>query len=371
MRIATLNFHKAYNYGAVFQAAALQQAIQSFGDECSVLDYSNAAVESQYNLKKIRPNKKIFSALKNNIVLLPFIEKKKQNFQNWFSQYNKTEVLEKNDLQSLNERFDKFIVGSDQVWNMKCHGADTAFLLDFVHEDKKKIAYAVSFGTYDIPPEYVQTFRTELVKFSDISVREERGIELTEMLTTIKPVVTMDPVLLMGTAYWEKRSVQSNNIKSKYVLAYQIGRSKKVSSFAKKVAKMTGTRIVFVATHIDGIAQYGIGNINQSDASPESFLSLLINAEYVVTNSFHATALSLLFHKTFYAVADGGKEKTYNSRIYNLLERYSLQDRIKEQYDCAAVPESPDFTCFDSNYAKDRDNSLKYLYESIHGEERS
>ena len=114
------------------------------------------------------------------------------------------------------------------------------------------------------------------------------------MLIKKRPVVTMDPVLLMGASYWENKSEHNNGIKSKYVLAYQIGRNKKVSSFAKKLAKITGTKIVFVATHIDGITQYGIGNINKSDVSPETFLSLLINAEYVVTNSFSRDCIIII-----------------------------------------------------------------------------
>ena len=68
--------------------------------------------------------------------------------------YKKTDTITcKKQLFVLDKKYDKFVVGSDQVWNLKCHGYDGAFFLDFVSDDSKKVAYAASFGTYDINPD--------------------------------------------------------------------------------------------------------------------------------------------------------------------------------------------------------------------------
>lgn len=42
--------------------------------------------------------------------------------------YNSSELYE------LNEKYDAFIVGSDQVWNIKCIDADEAYFLTFVKD---------------------------------------------------------------------------------------------------------------------------------------------------------------------------------------------------------------------------------------------
>ena len=111
--------------------------------------------------------------------------------------------------------------------------------------------------------------------------------------------------------------------------------------------------------------RYSLKDSNYSDVSPEKFLTLLSNAQYVVTNSFHATALSLLFTKKFSVVVKGGCEALYNSRIFSLLSRYGLENRITERFCDNVVQDCIDFTIFNEKFEVDRKQSVDFLRRSI------
>lgn len=333
VKVATLSFQHAYNYGAVFQVAALQHVVTQLGADCDIIDYRCPAIDRQYDFKPIRMNSSIFSALRANLVLAPFIRGKKRNFKHWMDSYKKTEVItSKEQLKLLNERYDKFVVGSDQVWNLKCQGHDDAFFLDFVLDNSKKIAYAASFGTYDIKPEDRGFYEKYIKNFEHISVRENRGNELVKELSGKDSIPCMDPVLLAGREFWESKKDKSFKPSEKYIFVYQLGHGNVVSKFVKQLKKNTGLKVFFATGHIGNMVYYSLGDKNVSTVSPEKFLSLISGAEYVVTNSFHATVLSIIFCKQFFSISKGGEQSSYNTRIYNLLSDYGLKNRICSEF---------------------------------------
>ena len=365
MKVATLNYHNAYNYGAVLQAAALQRIVEKLGMDCDIIDYRNIAVENQYKLRLL-PANKIISNIRNDLTLFLFINKKKKNFQKWMDSYKKTVPIDKSQLKTLNEKYDKFIVGSDQVWNMQCHDADESYFLDFVNDSTKKIAYAASFGAHDIPQHFRELYRKHISSFSKISVREKRGEELVKQLTGKKAVSTMDPVLLVGKNYWISRSSKQCYYKD-YIFVYQLGHSETIPKYVKQLKKCNQKKVVFVTGHTGNYIYYNVLDTNCSNVGPEIFLSLLINSSYIVTNSFHATALSVLFEKQFSVVIEGGEKQSFNSRIYNLLEHYCLVNRIQCDFNPAILSERIDYTVFNDRFENDRKQSLDFLKNAIMG----
>lgn len=366
IRVATLSFQHAYNYGAVFQVAALQHVITQLGCDCDIIDYRCPAIDRQYDFKPLRLNKSFFNDLRVNLVLAPFIRGKKKNFQHWMSSYKKTDVIRDNEqLKTLNKKYDYFVVGSDQVWNLKCQGRDGAFFLNFVFDDCKKIAYAASFGTYDVASEDASFYATHIKKFKRISVRENSGIELVRHLAGIDSVACMDPVLLVGRSFWENRMDGKFKAKEKYIFAYHLGHGSGVAKFAKKLKKETGLKVYFVTGHIGNMVMYSIFDKNLSTVSPEMFLSLISGAEYVVTNSFHATALSVIFRKQFYTFSRGGEKKSYNTRIYNLLSDYNLEWRIVSEYSQIRLITEKDYEYVEKQMNSERQKSILFLRNSL------
>ena len=365
MKVATLSFQHAYNYGAVLQVEALQNIIESLGVECDIIDYRCPAIDNQYNFKPIKLNRTLLSSIRANIVLLPFIKKKKRNFETWMNNYKKTEVIHRKDFTNLNIEYDKFIVGSDQVWNFKCQGHDTSFFLDFVKDNSKKIAYAASFGTFNIKEEDKKTYRDYISKFASISVRENRGIHLIQKLTGRTPIACMDPVLLAGIDFWKLKMDNSDLPKEKYIFVYQLGHDKLVPNFARKMKAHFGYRIFFITGHIGNMVHYSMNDTNMSSASPEKFLALLANAEFVITNSFHATVLSLIFKRQFFTVEKGEASSSYNSRLFNLLSDYNLEERIVSEFNDYPIITDEKFLNVEQRRQEYSIQSMAFLKKSL------
>ena len=147
MKVALLSFHNAYNYGAALQAYALQEYVESLGCKCEYINYVNNtrlhSYDMDYKLKNALHEKKLKQSLKLALGK-PFMKKRGKNFEVFYNDYlHKTVKIytSSEEVQELNNHYDKFIVGSDQVWNPKHNGGDSAFLLDFVSEEKKRISY--------------------------------------------------------------------------------------------------------------------------------------------------------------------------------------------------------------------------------------
>lgn len=366
VKVATLSFQHAYNYGAAFQVAALQHVVTQLGADCDIIDYRCPAIDRQYDFKPVRLNSSIFSAIRANLVLAPFIRGKKKNFKHWMDSYKKTEVItSKEQLEKLNGRYDKFIVGSDQVWNLKCQGHDDAFFLDFVSDNAKKIAYAASFGTYDIKPEDRGFYEKYIKNFEHISVRENRGVELVNELSGKESIPCMDPVLLAGRDFWESKKDKSFMPSEKYIFVYQLGHGSAVPKFVKQLKKDTGLKVYFATGHIGNMVYYSITDKNVSTASPEKFLSLISKAEFVVTNSFHATVLSIIFQRQFFSISKGGETSSYNTRIYNLLSDYGLLDRILSDYKNIGRISTDKYSSVEQKRVMPARNSVEYLRKSI------
>ena len=342
-RIATLSFHNAYNYGAVFQVSALQEILSRLEIDCDIIDYRNKSIDNQYSFKPLRFDKKFFMTLRLNLTLFPFIKKKKANFQ----------------------QYDKFIVGSDQVWNMECHGGDTTFFLDFVKDNSKKIAYAASFGSYYLSDDWLGIYKKFIPLFSAISVREDRGVELVKELTSKSVTCCMDPVLLIGREYWESRMPDYQLTDKSYIFVYQLGHEKKTPLFVKHLRHETKLNVIFITGHIGNMIHYSFKDKNMSSASPEKFLWLLSHASYVVTNSFHATVLSMLFRKNFSVVIEGDEKATFNSRIYSLLSKFDMTDRLFDFFDRERVMKDVNFARFNCEYKNICASSIGFLKTSI------
>lgn len=134
-----------------------------------------------------------------------------------------------------------------------------------------------------------------------ISVREQSGVTLVKELSNKKVHLVLDPTLLLNKTDWSKVMKQYPNMPSKYILIYQLSDSKAIVELALKISKQYNLKVyrickrAYANTHNKGI-------INIADAGPAEFLSLICNATYIVTNSFHGTAFSINFNVPFYSI---------------------------------------------------------------------
>lgn len=225
-----------------------------------------------------------------------------------------------------------FVVGSDQLW-LPSNIEGDYYTLNFVPEDVPKIALSTSFGVSRLPGAQAAQAARFLARLDFISVREEGGRELVRRLTGRDVPVTCDPALLLKAEEWDGVAGKGRIHGDPYLFCYFLGGNPRHRRFAARAREATGYEIVQLA-HCDEYvwgdrgfpdhAPYGVG--------PADFVRLIRDAECVFTDSFHATAFSLLFGKKFFAFRRYGADGpvSTNGRLYSLLAQTGQEDRLLE-----------------------------------------
>lgn len=326
------------NYGNRLQNYALQSVVKKMGYIAETIDYIPSYSDKKEKISKIDKVKNkilrckkmgisyIWKILQKNTFKKKIIQEKESYrekcFKNFISNYIKISDKTyncKSNLKELNDLYNVFIVGSDQVWNPYWEGKDEIFYLTFT-DKKNRIAYAPSFGVSQIPDQQKNFYKKCISEISNISVREEKGKEIIQELTGRNAQVVLDPTFLLRKEEWNQ-AVKEPVISKKYLFTYFLGiLSAKRKRQIKKFAKMHNLEI---------ISMYEFWDENSSFGGPSEFLGLIKNAEYICTDSFHGAVFSIIYNKPFTVMErediKNQKEKKMNSRIETLLKNLHLQ----------------------------------------------
>lgn len=313
MKAAIITFQDAINFGASLQAFALKRVIQQWG-ECEIINYYNDFFHRKPSLNN--PKTVLLSIMNGRKR-----RKKEKRFFAFQEKYLvKTEKIFFDDtLSKLNGEYDLFITGSDQVWNLECSGHKTAYFLDFVEDQKKKISYAASFGSGELSEGTL--IKKLLNSFYAISVREASGQKIVANLLHRQVPLVLDPTLLLTKNDWKE--CFGLRFDQKYVLVYEVLNGTNLVETAKRFAREK--RIPLLCITSSNKPRVGMRCIK--DAGPIQWLQLFAGSAYVFTNSFHGLAFSLLFEKQF-AVELLPPPATTNARLIELLNMTGLSDRV-------------------------------------------
>lgn len=358
MKVATITFHRAINFGAVFQTYALQYSIKDLGVESEVIDYRSDYLEKLHNPNNIKkylnPKYFIWCLLKNQ-----FYRDNRKNFYGFIKNNINTSSMctTQEQLKNISNNYDKVIAGSDQIWNYNCTKFDKAFFLDFL-DDNKKISYAASFGMKELPSNVKEEYRKLLSAFCCITVREKEGQTIVDDLLNKKVEMVLDPTLLINKSQWINLAKPYNQ-KKKYILVYLLGRTKSAFDYAKKLGKKNNFEVIYINENLLPIN--GMKNIY--NIKPQEWLWLLNNAEYVVTNSFHGIAFSINFNKKFILDMPANSNKDY-TRILTLLELLNVNLHTTEQENMSDFMEYKET---EKSLETLQEKSKKILKEMIYG----
>ncbi len=372
MKVALLSFHNAYNYGAALQAYALQEAVKGLGAECEYIDYINDHRKNSYDIKhefsaaiKERKLKRAVRVALGS----PLIEARRRNFDGFYKRYLRktSEVYTcSKEAEALNGEYDKFIVGSDQVWNPENNGGDTAYLLDFVDDNKKKISYSSSFGIDNIPEEFCEKYSKALSNFERLSVREIRGAELINEMTGRDAQLVLDPVFLLGKEKWEEfRKTDSVKKSGRNYIFFYTNRSAQVGDFLSTGYRLQSNDMHILSSHVK-VKDFLNPHVKVTFAMPpEDFLNEIAEAELVVTASFHCLAFAIIFQKKFCVLLTGNYGK--DERIISLLKLLGLEDRILTQSTrMEDIVRDIDYVSVNRKVEAAREKSLRYLESAIY-----
>ncbi|HEX9062535.1 MAG TPA: polysaccharide pyruvyl transferase family protein, partial [Clostridia bacterium] len=321
-----------------------------------ILDYS-------FCIKKSPFKAKLKNFVNQNINAILSIKRKK-NFRLFLEKHlkcTKERFHNAAELYKSAPHADIYITGSDQVWNDEILGQyDEGYLLSFVKSDSLKVSYAASIGKDIISHEYANKLRPFLESFDYISVREETAKKALENVGLNNITQVLDPVFLLDTKMYEE--ILTEPAIDDYVLIYCFNSNKECYDLANLLARNNKLKTI----SLNGWTNKFNTDYLVNTASPSEFLGYLKNARYVVTNSFHGTAFSILFEKEFYVIPP----KSNSSRMESLLNAAGLQDRIITSNTTIEDMASIDYSLAKQQLSNDIELSKDFLNNLLDGSNR-
>lgn len=346
-KIGILTFHKSINYGSVLQTWALYNLLTNAGYDVEIIDYEPMMYKKKYTVLR-KPNS--MENIKANIAVIPILNKvyrQYKYFQIFREKYLRLSnyTLHYGDENSENlNTYDYIICGSDQVWNVRATDCDPMFFLPAPLRGKK-IAYAVSINSTDFTEEkYKDNLKSWIMDFSFLSVREQSGAaKLMRYIDNQKNVYTvLDPTLLLTKESFD--TICSHRlIRDDYIFLYNIWTKREGLEIAKYLSEKLELPVYMIMpnnSYINIIRLKAEGiNVDTINTAPGDYLSYIKNAKFVVSDSFHGTAFSLIFERQFLCVNALNKDGSLRNdeRIVGILKQVNLLNRyisIKQLEDC-------------------------------------
>lgn len=347
MKIGILTFEKAVNYGTALQAIAMQRVLESFGVQAEFLAHRCDAIDANskvFDLKEAKSPAYVVAHLYN----LSCAMKRNRAFREFQQKFFAFGTDKPRD-------YDMIVAGSDQIWNYKLTGNDWFYFLDFPKENIKKVAYAGSFGLPEVAAEYVDTLKPLLEDFDYLSVREETAARIIREITGRDVPVVLDPTLLLNREQWAAMT-EPDSGKTGYIFVYTVFASESLWQFAYELSKRTGLPIRTIS--------YSKLHRHQAEydfsAGPGQWLSHMLGADYVVTNSFHGMAFSVNFQKQFYYELPP-KTSGVGSRLQDMAQKFGLTDRELSRRSEAVI----DYTGVNAKLEQARTESRRFVEQFI------
>ena len=317
MKIGTLTFHRACNYGGALQCYALVHFLRKNGYDAEVIDYPSKAIDCAYKLVKTTSLRKFVGSL----LRMKYTYKANRNFRNFRERYIPISRKIYNAPNGLGNDYDVVLIGSDQVWSKRINKGFDPFFWGVLPSVKRVISYAASMGTdHCFTKEENAQIASYLNNFNSISVREDSLAKELKSLTPKHIDTVIDPTLLLDLDEYIELAQMPQD--SDYVLYYQMEYHPDSKYRVQEVAKELGCHVVVIGGKKEKY-DVPVHFFNASALSPTEFVGYFIKAKCVFSSSFHGTALSIAMRKDFYFFANYETD-----RAANLLKYVGALDRM-------------------------------------------
>lgn len=321
-KVGILTFHSANNFGALLQAVSLQSVIKDkINGDCELINYEPSFIHKDYSINPFKS--KHPKVILKKLLRISDINKRNMKFKD-FRKKNITCSKKCKNQEIFNEicnSFDKIIVGSDQVWNYNLTGYDMNYFLPNISNSVEKFAYAASTGGADFSIKSSKDMIKCLQSFKSISVRENVSKDSIKKIIDKEIEVVLDPVFLTLKTEWLKLA---NSFSQKnYILFFKMGYSKTADpalEFAKKLSIKFGYELFMLWDQETWFSYRDVKHVGA--VGPSEFLQWIRDAKCVVTNSFHATAFSIILNTPFYVETKIER----SDRVLNILDIFDLNN---------------------------------------------
>lgn len=359
------------NYGNRLQNYATQEILKSYGLEVESIANFPVRIEERgflFTLRRIKnalllSPSKIFQKFEEKIYDRKNLAKfqkarkaKEQAFRKYAAKYTvETSFTVRNNVvpEGLENQYDYFVIGSDQIWNPNIRWGNSFDFAQFAPRHKR-IALAPSFGVSSIDVKYRINYRDWLADIDYLSVRENAGAKMIKDLCGKEVPVLIDPTLMITTDQWLAVSeVHASKPAKAYLLTYFIGT---VSAARRAVLEEIAARY-----QLDIVQMASLDDVERYAANPGEFIDYINSATLVCTDSFHAIIFSMLMRKPFVVFDREGKSRPMNSRIETLLSKFRFGNRmyssLVEQSDFLTI----DYSGFETLLAEEQKKVDQFL----------
>ncbi len=267
------------------------------------------------------------------------------------------------ELKRINNEYDLFVTGSDQVWGSfvdEDADAFNYFFLEFADKNKRG-SISPSLGRENIPNETRDNYTKALKEIKWLSCREQGMLNLIEELTGRTAQLLLDPTMVVPVKIWksiEKEPVYF--IPSQYILDYRLGTDKdRTDTIVRKISEKTGLQVINI---------YNTKSVNEifEKTGPAEFLWLIDNASLIVTDSFHGCVFSILFNKEFICIDRTETSNTVNmsDRLATLLGTFGMTNRIYSEELLKNIFSS-DYSSTNEIILSEREKMINYIREMM------
>lgn len=361
-----MTFHCADNYGAMLQAYGLKTSLKTIEPDTEIVPYAPLFMTGRHWLIPWYPGMSLIkmagSAVRSFFTLTPdyFIQKKRmKTFRTRYLIPSSRTVRTLNGLKHLT--YEAYVLGSDQIWNPAItFGLRKAYFGAFSNRYKKYvIAYAASLGGSRLDNSYDQEIQSLLSYVDRISVREKAAVPYVSCMAGKKVSAVVDPVFLLNVEEWKE--IETPPKKRNYILIYKTEQNEKLMDYAKRLADEKNL-LVIELKYQKGMLPENKQIIVEIGAGPAEFLGYIHHADYVVTNSFHAMAFSIIYQKKFLAF----EHSTRNARQQDVLEQCALEKRmVRNESEPPDIDAVIDWTKVKETIRQMRKDSILFLRESM------
>lgn len=331
-KVGILTFHTARNYGSVLQVYALEHIIKNLGYNCYIVNYVPENQKEMYEIFTKKVSIKAFVKNIYSLLLYKHLKNREKGFSSFIEQHlnlSGEKLYNADSVQKIVNKLDFIICGSDQIWNIRCTDFSSIYYLNFGTQ-AKKISYAPSMGDGKIlfSDAKQREIKNWLTDIDYLSVREQSGKQILSSLTTKNISVVLDPTLLLDKEIWNNLINKSLPYKN-YIFFYSIDYNPEAVKIVSKISKIKHMPVVILYTTKLIWHTIGYGFKLSEYETPADFISLIKNAELVLSTSFHGTAFSIIENKQFYVIQGTYNRKINNDdRMMSLINKLHIENRI-------------------------------------------
>lgn len=331
--VALLNFSCGNeNFGALLTSVALNMYVNSIGYNAQNIDYFR---NQPWIIEQ--PDNPFFDAFRDKY--LP--RTKRYNFGN--------------NLSDLNEYFQTFVVGSDQVFRQHLtRGEEEVFLLSFANPDKKIMSYAASFGTDNLDAmdeESKQKYKHFLSLFDAISVRESSGVDICHNMG-LSAIQVIDPVFLIERQKWIDIANTSGLKQTQNEIIYYTINEQLEQDIEN-----------FIVKHKQKLKYNSVRNITYN-TSVEEWLCRIKDCKLFVTDSFHGVCFAIIFNVPFVCI---NPNIMTSPRMKSLLDLLKIDGHLYSSFDDVDVTKLPDikYDIINATIDQERKKSADFLQREL------